>query len=75
MNYRKIPLLVPEAGKFSNENMFVLHQFIGEAKTDFKIIKLSSIRASIVMIVKHSNKKLLAFENWPTLGSKNGVFR
>jgi len=56
------PILVTEIGPFSNASIFVLGQFI--PKTNLKSSSNSL-----------PNKKLVAFDNGPTPGTKSGVFR
>jgi hypothetical protein len=73
--YRKTPLLLPGVGPFSNANIFVWDQFIKENKTDFKFSTCLLFNLVLYNTLRHSNKKILAFENWPTPGTKSGVFR
>ncbi len=62
-------------GEFSNSNSFVLDQLIAEAKEIFKTSTSPIFNPVWHKIIRRPNKKLFAFENEPTPGTKSGVFR
>jgi hypothetical protein len=69
----KLTARPPLLGPLSISNSFVLDQFKVEKKTDFKFSTFPLLNL-VVFKIRYSNEKIFALENWPTLGTKSGIF-
>jgi hypothetical protein len=69
------PILVPREAPFSNTNIYVVDQLLEEPKTDLESTTFPLLSTILHWVIRRLNKKLFRFENWPTPGSKSGVFR
>jgi hypothetical protein len=67
--------LVPGVDQFSNENNFYLDQLSVETNTILKSSSCPQLYSVLYLTNRHSHKKLFAFENCPTPGTKSRIFR